>query len=158
MSLHTMIQVDEIGEFVILIVRGVDFKFRKVKNYFVLDTKVTQEQWEAVLPEESPSHHKGKDLPVESISYYDIATRFLPSFNRLIENVGEAKLPTVSQFKEYAFAGATTIYPWGDKWDPRLANCNSHCTTPVKAFPPNKLGIYDPVGNVWEILENDQST
>jgi formylglycine-generating enzyme required for sulfatase activity len=62
---------------------------------------------------------------------------------------------------EYAMrAGTTTIYPWGD--DIRLngkamANCNG-CgskwdntqAAPVGSFPPNKFGLYDMAGNIFE--------
>jgi formylglycine-generating enzyme required for sulfatase activity len=62
---------------------------------------------------------------------------------------------------EYATrAGTTTEYPWGDdlKRDGQAMAVCLECgsrwdgkqTAPVGSFPPNKFGLYDVVGNVWE--------
>ena len=66
---------------------------------------------------------------------------------------------------EYATrAGTTTAYPWGD--DIKLngqamadcAGCGSKWdnsqTAPVGSFAPNKFGLYDMVGNVFEWTED----
>ena len=69
-----------------------------------------------------------------------------------------------AEYEYAARAGTTTAYPWGDeiKLAGRvMANCNG-CggpwanlkTAPVGAFPPNKFGLYDMVGNVYEWTED----
>jgi formylglycine-generating enzyme required for sulfatase activity len=66
---------------------------------------------------------------------------------------------------EYEYATragpSRTIYPWGDEITQdgsAMANCldcgsqweREHQTAPVGSFSPNKFGLYDMEGNVWE--------
>ena len=66
---------------------------------------------------------------------------------------------------EYATrAGTTTAYPWGDDIKlngQAMADCDgcgsqwdNQQAAPVGSFPPNKFGLYDTVGNVWEWTED----
>jgi formylglycine-generating enzyme required for sulfatase activity len=63
---------------------------------------------------------------------------------------------------EYATrAGTQTVYPWGDEIGSRNANCrgcggawDDKRPAPVGSFAPNRFGLYDMVGNVWEWLED----
>lgn len=70
------------------------------------------------------------------------------------------RLLTEAEYEYAARAGTTTAYPWGDDIIPNvlpMANCDGcggvwagNRTAPVGSFPPNKFGLYDMVGNVWE--------
>ena len=73
-------------------------------------------------------------------------------------------LPTEAQW-EYAARGGLTdkIFAWGNQYSPKKANTwqgnfplqNTQAdgylgTAPVGSFPPNRYGLYDMTGNVWE--------
>lgn len=113
-------------------------------------------------PEGPNSNIEGKDdFPVVHIAYED-ALAYCEWANR--------RLPTEAEW-EAAAQGTETqqIFTWGN--DPSLLNQYANTwqgvfpvknepkdgfefIAPVKSFPPNSIGIYDMMGNVWE-LTND---
>jgi formylglycine-generating enzyme required for sulfatase activity len=71
------------------------------------------------------------------------------------------RLLTEAEYEYAARAGTTTAYPWGDNIGKNNANCrgclewgDANQTAPVGSFSPNKFGLYDMVGNVWEWTED----
>lgn len=67
------------------------------------------------------------------------------------------RLPTEEEWEVAARAGSQDRYWWGDKFVPGQANTGwsgtpwaNKSTSPVSAFKPNPLGLYDAVGNVWQ--------
>lgn len=71
------------------------------------------------------------------------------------------RLLTEAEYEYATRAGTTTIFPWGDVVGEGNANCvgcgtpwNDKQTAPVGSFAPNKFGLYDMVGNVWEWVED----
>jgi formylglycine-generating enzyme required for sulfatase activity len=83
------------------------------------------------------------------------------------------RLMTEAEYEYATRAHTETIYPWGDKIRPdniAMANCrgcgsrwDGKQPAPVGSFneagfagtfPPNKFGLYDMIGNVWQWVED----
>ncbi|MFK5970651.1 MAG: formylglycine-generating enzyme family protein [Candidatus Marithrix sp.] len=73
------------------------------------------------------------------------------------ETGNEYRLPSEAEWEYMARAETKTVYWWGDKINENKANCDgcnskwdNKKTAPVGSFKPNKFGIYDTAGNVFE--------
>ena len=123
-----------------------------LSDYYIGETEVTQELWNAVMGSKPSNYTGNMQRPVEMVSWNDCQT----FISRLNELTGEAfRLPTEAQWeyaarggnksKGYTYSGSNTID------DVAWYTSNSSSTThPVKTKAPNELGIYDMSGNVWE--------
>jgi len=113
-------------------------------------------------PEGPNSSIDGKDdYPVVHIAYED-AIAYCKWANR--------RLPTEAEWEAAAQGNnKDAIFTWGN--DPSFLNENANTwqgtfpvnnqsidgfefIAPVKSYPPNSIGLYDMVGNVWEITSD----
>jgi uncharacterized protein (TIGR02996 family) len=120
---------------------------------------VTQAQWQAVLGKK-PSRFKGKDLPVERVSWDD-CQEFCASLTQL--GGRQYALPTEAEWEYACRAGTTTPFHFGEILNSTQANCNGNDpygteekgpylerTTVVGSYGPNAWGLHDMHGNVFE--------
>ena len=129
----------------------------KLDGFEIAATPVTQTQYEIVMGV-NPSNFKGnKDgfyLPVENVSWKD-AMAFCEQLTKMEKRKGRYTLPTEAQWEYACRAGTNTRYFSGDK-DTDLDKAGWHSgnsqnkTHPVREKMPNKFGLYDMHGNVWE--------
>ena len=123
-----------------------------IKKFAMMTTEVTQSQWVKVMGN-NPSKFKGRNKPVEQVNYYDIE-RFIKKLNKL-ERTNTYRLPTEAEWEYAARAGGNSTYLCGnDKGcieDIAWYYGNSgNRTHPVAQKQPNRWGLYDMSGNVWE--------
>jgi formylglycine-generating enzyme required for sulfatase activity len=113
--------------------------------------EVTQEQYEQIMGT-NPSCFKGRDLPVEQVSW-DEAQGFCKKASGKTGTV--VRLPTDAEWGYACRAGTKTTYHAGDAeadldragW---YGNNSKSRTHPVGQKVPNAWGVYDTHGNVWE--------
>jgi formylglycine-generating enzyme required for sulfatase activity len=129
----------------------------RITNPFYLGvTEVTQEQYERVTGA-NPSHFKGAQLPVETVSWED-AMEFCRKLSGLSAEwtAGRVyRLPTEGEWEYGCRAGSTTRYYFGEDasmlgdyaW---YAGNSGGQTHPVGQKKPNGWGLYDMHGNVSE--------
>ena len=123
-----------------------------LSDYYIGQTEVTQELWEAVMGD-NPSYFTGDNqCPVERVSWDD-CQEFIKKLNRLTGK--NFRLPTEAEW-EYAARGGNKSkgYKYSGSNDADAVawyNKNSGSKTqPVAQKQSNELGLYDMSGNVWE--------
>jgi formylglycine-generating enzyme required for sulfatase activity len=127
----------------------------------------------------NPGFSQGDDHPVVCVSWYDAKAYAA----WLAKKTGKAyRLLTEAEWEYAARAGAAWARPWGEdpdqacryanvrdrtfvrvvlpgkgkKWNDNYHRCDDGYvyTAPVGSYQPNKFGLYDMIGNVWEWVED----
>ena len=129
------------------------------RGFWLFDTPCTQALWQAVMGQ-NPSHFKGAQRPVESVSWED-CQRFIESLNSSLPDLRLA-LPTEAEWEYACRATHQTSTYTGDltidkknhakglqniAWYRANSDGKTH---PVGQLQPNDFGLYDMLGNVWE--------
>lgn len=124
---------------------------------------VTQEQWEQVMGDNPSNFQRSCNLPVENVSI-DNCEAFLVTLNDLYSQQyagGKFRLPTECEWEYACRAGTDTRFYFGDDigykelqdyaWYKDNSGNETH---PVGKKKPNRLGLYDMHGNVWELCDS----
>jgi formylglycine-generating enzyme required for sulfatase activity len=120
---------------------------RITKAFEMGNYEVTQAQWEAVMGN-NPSHFKGADRPVDSVSWED-AQEFLSKLNARNDDY-RYRLPTEAEW-EFAARAGTTADNAGHLDSVAWYSSNSGGQThSVGEKQANGWGLYDMLGNVGE--------
>ncbi len=136
-----------------------------ITNAFYLGvSEVTQGQWESIMKttpwKGQELVEEGKNFAASYISWED-AVEFC---KRLSEKEGrQYRLPTEAEWEYACRAGTTTAYSFGDTWANITKNgwcklnTNGEFIGKSEQYPhevrrkrPNRFGLYDMHGNVWE--------
>ncbi len=123
------------------------------EGFWICETETTQEQWNAVgVKKEDACCFKGDKLPVENVSWNE-SDAFIKKLNELgvAPSGWRFALPSEEQW-EYACRAGTTGSTYGiplneAAWYYDNSGNKIH---EVGTKQPNKWGIYDMLGNVWE--------
>ncbi|MCH8885582.1 MAG: SUMF1/EgtB/PvdO family nonheme iron enzyme [SAR324 cluster bacterium] len=126
----------------------------RLSAFWMAETEVTQGQYQKIMGlNPSSAKKKGEQYPVESVTWYDVQA-FIARLNA--RSPAKFRLPTEAEW-EYACRGGGRKVSFGTrtgKLNAGLANYSEskryRDISPVASYPPNRLGVYDMSGNVWE--------
>jgi len=117
-------------------------------------TRVTQEQWLAVMDTNPSARRNCAKCPVERVSYDDVQ-RFIERLNA--RSTAKYRLPTEAEWEYAARAGSLGAFgdPGALTQGGFIADYPAGGTQPVGSLEPNAWGLHDMegnanAGNVWE--------
>ncbi|HLX63788.1 MAG TPA: formylglycine-generating enzyme family protein [Planctomycetota bacterium] len=114
--------------------------------FYMSPCEITQRQYEAVMGT-NPSQVKHPLHPVDSVTWNDAAA-FCEKAQALCGR--RVQLPTEAQWEYACRANTDTLFNTGETISPDQANIDGNMTADVGRYTPNKFGLHDMHGNVWE--------
>jgi len=138
----------------------------KLRSFWIGKHEVTQGQWRVIMGVNPAQQRPGERFPVERVSWVQ-AQEFIRRLNQDSGN-GKFRLPTEAEWEFACRAGGKPLRyaTEGGSLDRAKANYGTEqcCgrdpgdgfseSSPVGAFAPNALGIYDMTGNLWEWVQD----
>lgn len=135
------------------------------KGFYIQTTEVTQGQWFSVMAtkpwEGKPNVKSGDSFPAVYISWDD-CKQFINKLNE-IEKTQKYRLPTEAEWEYACRAGSKGPYGYGNNiqdldqyawFNENTVKQNENFAHEVAAKKPNKAGLHDMHGNVWEWCED----
>jgi len=122
-----------------------------IEAFYLGEYEVTRAEWKALMGTD-PSAHKSSaevdQMPVEQVSWED-AQAFVGKLNQRVAG-GGFRLPTEAEWEYAARAGEPAEAATLDRAAWFNAPTQASGPRPVGSRQPNKLGLFDMQGNVWE--------
>ncbi len=143
-----------------------------VNDFYLAKHEATQGLWKRIMKNNPASFPLGDQYPVETVSKEDVG-RFLGRLNRLSD--AQYRLPTEAEWeyacrsrgKKIRFGHGKNIvstpranFDGRKKYRERYSKPGIYRekTMPAGSFAPNRLGLYDMSGNVWEWVSDRYSS
>ncbi|MBF0613834.1 MAG: formylglycine-generating enzyme family protein [Magnetococcales bacterium] len=144
-----------------------------VPRFWMSRTEVTNGQYRRFDPKHDSTSYDGRNLNGDLQPVVHVTWDEANQFARWMSGRGgvQFRLPTEAEWEYAARGGTTSAFIWGDdpaegcrhanvgdatakqvwpKWNVFPCSDGYAETAPVGMFLPNRFGLYDMIGNVWE--------
>jgi formylglycine-generating enzyme required for sulfatase activity len=134
---------------------------RLTEGFWLADTACSQALWVAVMGDNPSRSKDDPQKPVDRVSWHEVS-RFLRSVEGFLGGV-KADLPTEAEWEYACRSGTRTAFGWEsgaaanrvlDEALSRFGDATidhlQYVPVAVRSFAPNRWGLYQMHGNVWE--------
>jgi sulfatase modifying factor 1 len=135
------------------------------------DFRAVQAPWWIKMKGVTWNHPEGKDSTIDERMDHPVIHVSWNDAKKYCDFVGK-RLPTEAEWEMACRAGLKQkLYPWGNKLNPKgehwaniwqgefpmtnTAEDGYISTAPINSFSPNKFGLYNMAGNVWEWTQDN---